>query len=61
LVSDHLHRLQTGHDERFARKYGWWRPIVAQVADKFLACGLLHYGFARIRCDACAHEFPLVF
>ena len=45
LVSDHLHRLQTVYDERFAREYGPWRPVVAQVADKFLACGVLEHGF----------------
>ena len=62
LVSDHLHRLQTVYDERFAREYGPWRPVVAQVADKFLACGVLEHGFApRIRCDACAHEYLLAF
>ena len=61
LVSDHLHRLQTVYDERFARENGPWRPVVAQVADKFLACGVLEHGFARIRCDACAHEYLLAF
>ena len=61
LVSDHLHRLQTVYDERFAREYGPWRPVVAQVADKFLACGVLDDGFARIRCDDCAHEYLLAF
>ncbi len=61
LVSDHLHRLQTVYDERFAREYGPWRPVVGQVADKFLACGVLEHGFARIRCDACAHEYLLAF
>ena len=61
LVSDHLHRLQTVYDDRFAREYGPWRPVVAQVADKFLACGVLEHGFARIRCDDCAHEHLLAF
>jgi len=61
LVSDHLHRLQTVYDERFAREYGPWRSVVAQVADKFLACGILEHGFARIRCDACTHEYLLAF
>ena len=59
LVSDHLHRLQTVYDERFARAYGPWRPVVAQVADTFLACGVLDDGFARIRCDDCAHDYLL--
>ena len=61
LVSDHLHRLQTVYDERFAREYGPWRPVVARVADKFLACGVLDHGFARIRCDDCTHEYLLAF
>ena len=61
LVSDRLHRLQTVYDERFAREYGPWRPVVAQVADKFLACGVLDHGFARIRCDDGAHEYLLAF
>ena len=61
LVSDHLHRLQTVYDERFAREYGPWRPVVGDVADKFLACGVLEHGFARIRCDTCAHEYLLAF
>ena len=33
LVSDHLQRLQTVYDERFAHEYGPWRPVVGQVAD----------------------------
>ena len=61
LVSDHLQRLQTAYDERFAREYGPWRPVVAQVAGKFLACGVLDHGFARMRCDACAYEYLLAF
>ena len=61
LVQDHLHRLQTVYDERFARDYGPWRPVGGEVTDKFLACGILAHGFARIRCDACAHEYLLAF
>ena len=56
LLSDHLQRLQTVYDARFAREDGAWRPVVAQVADKFLACGVLDHGFARIRCTDCTHE-----
>ena len=49
LVSDHPHRVQTVYDDRFAREYGPWRPVVAQVADNFFAGGILEHGFARIR------------
>ena len=34
---------------------------MAQVADKFLACGVPEHGFARVRCDACALEYLLAF
>jgi len=61
LVANHLHRLQTVYDERFARAYGPWRPVGTQVADKLLACGILEHGFARIRCDACSNEYLLAF
>jgi hypothetical protein len=30
------------------RDDGPWRPVVAQVAEKFLACGVLEHGFARM-------------
>ena len=61
LVSDQLHRVQSVYDDQFAREYGQWRPVVARVADSFLACGVPELGFARIRCDTCAHECPLAF
>ena len=61
LVQDHLHRLQTVYDECFAREHGPWRPVMGQVAEQFLACGVLKHGFARIRCDDCAHEYLLAF
>jgi hypothetical protein len=57
LVSNYLYRLQTVYGDRFDREYGAWRPVVTQVADRFL----LNHVFARIRCDACAHEYLLAF
>ena len=42
LVSDYLHRLKTVYDERFAREYGHWRPVVTLVADTFLTRLLEH-------------------
>ena len=48
-MSDHVHRLQTVYDERFAREYGPWRAVVGEVTDKCLACAILEHGFARIR------------
>ena len=40
------------------------RPVAPHrrgMAEKYLACGVLDHGFARIRCDTCAHEYLLAF
>ena len=61
LVLDHLHKRQTVCDDRSVCEYDPWRAVVAQVAEKFVACGVLEHGFARIRCDACTHEYLRAF
>jgi hypothetical protein len=61
LVQDHLRTQQMVYHERFAPTYGEWRPVIREVAEKFLACGILHHGFARVRCDARTHENLLAF
>ena len=44
VVSDHLHRLQTVYDDRFAREYGPWRPVVGErdLAVGIVACLQTH-------------------
>ncbi len=42
-------------------RYGYWRPVIAEVVEKYLACGILKHGFARVRCGACKHEYLLAF
>ena len=37
------------------------RSVERQVLERFLDCGDLHKGFARIYCDECAHDFLLAF
>ena len=61
LVSDHFRAFHAAYEERFAETYGDWRPVVREVADKFLECGVLDHGFARVRCGACTHEYLLAF
>ena len=61
LIHDHFQEFTTVYDERFQRRWGSWRPVVAEVVEKFLACGILKHGFARVRCGACKHELLLAF
>ena len=32
-----------------------------QVIYRYLGCGILHNGFARVKCEECGHEFLLAF
>ncbi len=56
LFDRHFDAFRRVYDERFAEKYGFWRPIVERSVTAFLGCGDLHEGFARVRCPNCGHE-----
>ncbi len=45
----------------FERQYGFSRPYVSHVIYRYLDCGDLHSGFARVRCGDCDHEYLLAF
>jgi len=60
-VEDHLEALEQVYEDRFECKYGFFRPYVKQVVYRYLGCGLLHNGFARVRCEDCGHEYLLAF
>jgi hypothetical protein len=61
LIEDHFREFTTIYDERFTRRWGFWRPVVGEVVEKFLARGIVKHGFARIRCGSCQHESLLAF
>jgi len=60
-VEDHFETLEQVYDERFSKQYGFFRPYVRQVIYRYLDCGILHNGFARVKCGECGHEFLLGF
>ena len=60
-VEDHFETLEQVYDERFAKRYGFFRPYVRQVIYRYLDCGILHNGFARVKCKDCNHELLLAF
>lgn len=61
VTSAHFDEFERVYEERFAPKYGFWRPIVRQSVQAYLKCGDLREGFARVRCPACAHEMFVAF
>jgi len=61
VIDEHFDTFQRVYDERFAAKYGYWRPVVERSVTAFLKCGDLHQGFARVRCPDCKHEMFVAF
>ncbi len=61
LLDSHYEEFRDVYDERFSKRYGYWRPITDEVVEKYLKCGDPHYGFARIRCEECGAEYLRAF
>ena len=60
-VEAHFEELAGVWDDRYQKDYGYWRPYILDVIYKYLDCGDLHLGFARVKCDDCQHEYLLPF
>jgi len=60
-MRDHFEAFLQVYEERFERKYGFWRPYLQKVIYRYLECGDLHNGFARVKCKDCGHEYLLAF
>jgi hypothetical protein len=48
-------------DDRYESRYGYWRPYIMDVIYRYLDCGDVHFGFARVKCAACGHEYLLAY
>ena len=57
----HFGEVRGQWEERFQRRYGFWRSFVGEQVLRYLDCGLFENGFARIRCPDCAEEYLLAF
>ena len=59
LLSDHWTEFTNQYPEVFEAQHGSLRPRGERVVSKFMECGLLDYGFTRIRCAKCKAELLL--
>jgi hypothetical protein len=57
----HYDAFEQAYPEQYQPRYGLLRPVIPEVVHKFIECGDLARGFARIRCDHCQHEYLLAF
>ena len=61
IVRDYFDEFERTYPQRFQERYGFWRPVIRFSIDKFIKCGDLREGFARVRCPDCKEEFFVAF
>ena len=61
IVRDHFDEFERVYPQQFQVRYGFWRPVIRSSIDKFLKCGDIKEGFARVRCPDCKEEFFVAF
>jgi ribosomal protein S27E len=61
LVEEHYERFEQVYPERYEDRYGFFRPVIRETVYKYLGCGDLKQGFARVRCRDCGHEYLLAY
>ena len=61
LVEDYFEEFERVYDDRYQQQYGRWRPVIGEVMRKFLECGDLHRGFARLACYGCRYQAILAY
>ena len=57
----YFERFLREYDNRFEKEYGYFRPVIQDVVEKYLDCGNPMCGFARIRCPDCGEERLLMY
>ena len=56
LLESYYEQVKALWEDRFEKKFGFWRGFVDQVVARYLDCGVAEAGFARIQCDTCGAE-----
>ena len=59
LFNHHFEHFVQCYEERFEKQYGYLRNVIRSVMEKYLRCGDLKEGFARVKCENCQYEFLL--
>ena len=60
-LEDYWDEFQESYPYFYEAEYGPWRPVLEKTVQRFLECGLLRHGFARLKCEGCPHQALLAF
>jgi hypothetical protein len=55
-VNEYFDEFERIYPEKYEKTHGFWRPIIRSSIEKFLKCGDLKEGFARVKCTQCGKE-----
>jgi hypothetical protein len=61
LLQSHFESVKGEWEDRFESRYGYWRSFVDETVARYLDCGVLENGFARVFCDQCRFQFFVAF
>jgi hypothetical protein len=61
LVESLYDKVKAVWEQRFERACGFWRGFLDDIVMRYLDCGLLECGFARVFCGHCKNEYLLPF
>jgi hypothetical protein len=61
VLAAHFDTFLTRYESLFQRRYGYFRPVIQEVVERYLDCANPMCGFARIRCPECTREYLLTF
>ncbi len=55
-MSQYFEEFERVYPAKYQKTHGFWRPVIRRSIDRFIKCGDLKEGFARVKCTACNKE-----
>ena len=61
IVYNHFQQYENIYPDKYEQDFGYFRKIIPKTIYKYLDCGILEHGFARVRCPQCGNDFFVAF
>ena len=61
IVYNHFQECENIYPDKYEQDFGYLRTIIPKTIYKYLDCGILEHGFARVRCPQCGNDFFVAF
>lgn len=61
LLEERYEAVKGAWEERFESRFGFWRGFVDGAVARYLDCGIVENGFARVRCADCHKDVLVAF